>query len=167
MSIHLEWLNILMKCMNPKYQPIGRKAIRAECMWVFKKEREVLKSALKDVDFISLTTDLWTRNQTISYMCVVAHYIDEHWRMQTCVLAFIELDTPHSGHVIAEAIYDCMTECKIESKIMSITLDNASNDDGAVNALKAKFSVRGGMDMCVVFTICAHIDDEYRCCFHY
>ncbi|XP_073354216.1 uncharacterized protein [Aegilops tauschii subsp. strangulata] len=27
-----EWFNILMKCMNPNYKPIGRKAIRAECM---------------------------------------------------------------------------------------------------------------------------------------
>lgn len=32
-----EWLNILMKCLNPKYQPIGRKAIRVEWMRVFKK----------------------------------------------------------------------------------------------------------------------------------
>ncbi|XP_073362826.1 uncharacterized protein [Aegilops tauschii subsp. strangulata] len=53
-----KWFNILMKCLNPNYQPIGRKAIRAECMRVFKKERELLQVALKDVDFISLTTDL-------------------------------------------------------------------------------------------------------------
>lgn len=65
--------------------------------------------------------------------------------MQTCVLAFIELDPPHSEHVIADAIYEFVTEWKIENKVISITLDNASNNDGAVNGLKAKFAVRRGM----------------------
>ena len=140
-----KWFNILMKSMNPNYQPIGRKAIKSECMQVFHREKEVLKSLLKGVDSISLTTDLWTSNQTISYMCVVAHYIDEDWKMQTRVLAFIELDPPHSGNVIADALYACVTEWKIENKITSVTLDNASNNDGVIDALKAKFLVRRGM----------------------
>lgn len=117
-----EWFNILMMCMNPLNQPIGRKAIRANCMRVFKKQKDVLKSALRNVDYISLTTDIWTSNQTISYICVVAHYIDKNWKMQTCVLAFMELDPPHSGHVIADAIFDCVTEWKIVNRVISITL---------------------------------------------
>ena len=140
-----EWFNILMKCMNPNYKPIGRKAIRAECMRVYKNEKEVLKSLLKGVSSICLTTDLWTSNQTLSYMCVVAHYIDGNWNLQTRVLAFIELDPPHSRNVIADALYACVTEWNIETKIMSVTLDNASNNDGAVDALKAKFLFRRGM----------------------
>ena len=155
-----KWFNILMKCLNPNYQPIGRKAIRAECMRVFKKERELLQVALKDVDFISLTTDLWTSNQTISYMCVVAHFIDKDWKMQTRVLSFIDLDPPHSGHVISDAIYECVTEWKIEKKIISITLDNASNNDVAVRGLKAKFAVRRGIYLLFLLYICS-----YTCCF--
>ena len=155
-----KWFNILMKCLNPNYQPIGRKAIRAECMRVFKKERELLQVALKDVDFISLTTDLWTSNQTISYMCVVAHFIDKDWKMQTRVICFIDLDPPHSGHVISDAIYECVTEWKIEKKIISITLDNASNNDVAVRGLKAKFAVRRGIYLLFLLYICS-----YTCCF--
>jgi hypothetical protein len=45
-------------------------------MRVYTKENEKLKIAFKEVDYISLTTDLWTSNHTIAYMCVVAHYID-------------------------------------------------------------------------------------------
>ncbi|XP_037483219.1 zinc finger BED domain-containing protein RICESLEEPER 2-like isoform X2 [Triticum dicoccoides] len=154
-----EWFNILMKCMNPNYKPIGRKAIRAECMRVYKNEKEVLKSLLKGVSSICLTTDLWTSNQTLSYMCVVAHYIDENWNLQTRVLAFIELDPPHSGNVIADALYAVVLEWNIQTKIMSVTLDNASNNDGAVDALKAKFLFRRGKDF----------EGQYfhiRCCAH-
>lgn len=112
------------------------------------------------MDHISLTTDMWTSNQTISYMCVVAHYIDKHWRMQTRVLAFMELDPPHSGNVIAVALFDCVTEWKIENKIVSITLDNVSNNDAAVRDLKAMFSVRRGTDFEAKYfhvRCCAHI----------
>ena len=155
-----EWFNIVMKYSNPLYQEIGRKAIRAECLRVFNKEKEILKAALKNVDHISLTTDMWTSNQTISYMCVVAHYIDKHWRMQTRVLAFMELDPPHSGNVMAVALFECVTEWKIENKIVSITLDNASNNDSAVRDLKAMFSVRRGTDFEAKYfhvRCCAHI----------
>ncbi|KAM0920005.1 hypothetical protein ACQ4PT_007801 [Festuca glaucescens] len=114
-----EWFNIVLKYLNPLYTSMGRKAIRAECMRVYKKEKEKLKIALQEVDYISLTTDLWTSNQTIAYMCVVAHYIDADWKMQTRVLAFMELDPPHSGHVIADAIWDCVTDWKIENKMIA------------------------------------------------
>jgi hypothetical protein len=155
-----EWFNIVMKYLNPLYQSIGQKAIRAECMRVYKKAKEVLKLALKDVEYISLTTDLWTSNQTLSYMCVVAHYIDADWRMQTHVLAFMELDPPHSGYVIEDALWECVTVWKIENKVISITLDNASNNDVAVKDLKAKFKFQRGVrfeDMYFHVWCCAHI----------
>lgn len=154
-----EWFNILMKCMNPNYKSIGRKAIRAECLRVYKKEKEVLKSVLRGVSSISLTTDLWTSNQTLSYMCVVAHYIDDNWKIQTRVLGFLELDPPHTGIVIADALYACVTDWNIETKIMSITLDNASNNDGAIEALKAKLFYRRGMlaDFVPMLVVCGPI----------
>jgi hypothetical protein len=75
------WFNVLMKWLNPNYEFIGRKGIRNECMRVYESEKEILKKALRDVDSISLTCDLWTSNQNISYMCLVAHYIDPNWIM--------------------------------------------------------------------------------------
>lgn len=154
-----EWFNALMKYMNPLYKQIGRKAIRAECLRVYKDEKEMLKAELKHVAYISLATNLWTSNQSISYICVVAHYIDKDWKMQTRVLSFTELDPPHTGHVIADAVFVCVAEWKLEKKIISITLDNASNSDGAVRDLMAMFDVRRGTSF----------DAKYfhvRCCAH-
>jgi hypothetical protein len=94
------------------------------------------------VDFISLTTDLWTSNQTLSYMCLVARYIDKDWKMQYCVLNFFELDPPHKGHVIGHAAYECVTAWKIEDKIISFSLDNAANNDSAIRGLRAIFAAR-------------------------
>jgi hypothetical protein len=76
----VEHFNILMKYMNPLYEFVGRKTIRAKCLKIYESEKESLAKALKGVDFISLTTDLWTSNQTLSYMCLVVHYIDKDWK---------------------------------------------------------------------------------------
>jgi len=58
------------------------------------------------------------------------------------VLNFVELDPPHTGLVIAHAIFECLVEWKIEDKVMSITLDNASNNDVATTNLSAKLLAR-------------------------
>lgn len=75
-------------------------------------------------------------------MCFMAHYIDADWVLQYHVLNFMELDPPHTGNVIAQAVFDCMVEWKIEDKVMTITLDNASNNDTAITNLKAKLLAR-------------------------
>jgi len=100
-----KWFNILMKWMNGNYEFIGRKSIKNECMRVYESEKNQLKRSLKEAESISLTTDLWTSNQNLQYMCLVAHYIDENWVLQCRVLNFIEVDPPHTGIVIAQAVF--------------------------------------------------------------
>ncbi|KAJ1270298.1 hypothetical protein BS78_06G043100 [Paspalum vaginatum] len=136
------WFNVLMNWLNPHYEFIGSKGIRKECMNVYESEKEILNKSLRDVDSISLTSDLWTSNQNIGYMCLVAHYIDPNWVMQCRVLNFIELDPPHTGAVIAQAVFDCLVKWKIEDKITTITLDNANNNATVVASLVAKFAAR-------------------------
>jgi hypothetical protein len=46
--------------------------------------------------------------------------------------------------VIGQAVYECVTAWKIEDKIVSITLDNAANNDGAICSLRSRFSARQG-----------------------
>ena len=116
-------------------------------------------SERRGVEYISLTTDLWTSNQTLSYMCLVAHYIDNDWKMQCRVLHFFELDPPHKGLVIGQVVYECVAGWKIEDKIVSMTLDNASNNDGAIRGLRARFSARQGSAFVAKYF---HI----RCCAH-
>jgi hypothetical protein len=50
--------------------------IRSECMRVYESKKEKLKKSLREAKSISLTTDLWTSNQGVQYMCLVAHYTE-------------------------------------------------------------------------------------------
>jgi len=82
-----KWFNILMKWMNSNYESIGRKTIKNECVKVYESEKELLKKNLRQAESISLTTDLWTSNQNVQYMCLVAHYIDSGF----CNVVFLTL----------------------------------------------------------------------------
>jgi hypothetical protein len=44
--------------------------------------------------------------------------------------------------VIAHAVFECLVDWKIEDKVMTLTLDNASNNNTAVTNLKAKLLAR-------------------------
>ena len=49
---------------------------------------------------------------------------------------------PHSGIALAEKIYSLLYNWKIENKLFSITLDNASSNDMFVELLKSQLRLK-------------------------
>uniref|UniRef100_A0A803MY25 Transposase n=1 Tax=Chenopodium quinoa TaxID=63459 RepID=A0A803MY25_CHEQI len=56
------------------------------------------------------------------------------------VINFVDIPPPHSGVVVNDALYKCLVEWEIESKLASITVDNASYNDVVVRTLKDSIS---------------------------
>ncbi|KAJ4791497.1 Zinc finger BED domain-containing protein DAYSLEEPER [Rhynchospora pubera] len=158
--VDYSWFTTYSQYLCPIYQKVSRNTIKADCLKVYEAENEKLKKIFKKVDLISLTSDCWTSNQTISYMCVTAHYIDEEWQMQKRIISFNELSPPHTGETISDAIMECLKKWGIENKIGTITLDNASNNDRAAGLLRLSFEARGKLHFQGFFfhvRCCAHI----------
>ena len=84
---------------------------------------------------ISLTFDGWTSSTMIPFIGVTAHYVDENWRMNTALLFFGELPGSHSGENLAKCLYDIIVEYDIVARLMSITSDNVSTNDKAMECL--------------------------------
>ncbi|KAH7655676.1 Ribonuclease H-like protein [Dioscorea alata] len=97
------------------------------------------KALLKNVNKISLTTDLWkSSNQKIEYMVLTTHFIDCNWRLQKRVINF---------------------EWGIENKVFTISVDNASRNDVAIKILKDTFSRTKRL-------LCGGKMFHVRCCAH-
>ncbi|KAJ7976883.1 Zinc finger BED domain-containing protein [Quillaja saponaria] len=137
-----EFFTMMMKTCSPLYQKITRNTAKADCMAIYEREKKKLKTQLKNVNKISLTTDLWRSGQEIEYMVVIGHFIDSNWNLQKRVLSFVDVPPPRGGVDIADALFKCMTEWSIESKVFSVSVDNASYNDVAINVLKDTFSRR-------------------------
>ena len=146
--------------LNPRFQPIKRHTLRNDCIKLFAVEKEKLKGVLASVDRISLTSDLWTSNQTLGYMCLTCHYLDAEWNLQKRILNFCCLPPPHTRIAIADCILQCLSDWDIEDKVSTITLDNASSNDSAVRILKDHFAEKGNLYFnSKIFHVrcCAHV----------
>ncbi|WOK92737.1 zinc finger BED domain-containing protein RICESLEEPER 2-like [Canna indica] len=96
------FFQLLMKTLNPKFESMSRVTVRSDCMKIYALEKKKIKALLGSVDRISLTSDLRTSNQTIGYMCLTAHFLDNDWNLQKRVLSFISMPPPHTGLMISD-----------------------------------------------------------------
>ncbi|KAK4430990.1 hypothetical protein Salat_0861000 [Sesamum alatum] len=131
-----EGFNLMQRRGMPEWRGMTRNTAKAYCINVYELEKKKLKSLLKNVNKISLTADCWkSKNQKIEYMVITGHWIDESWQLQKRVLNFVHIP-PRRGLEIANAIWRCLEDWGIESKIHTIYVDNASANDSAIDNLK-------------------------------
>ena len=69
-----------MKGVCPMFRIPSRFKVARDCFSMYVSRRDALISALCDpTQRICLTTDTWTFNQKINYMCLTGHFIDKNW----------------------------------------------------------------------------------------
>lgn len=127
----------LRSAFHPGWQKISRNTARSDAIKTFLKEKENLKNLFTNIPGkLALTSDLWTSKQNVGYIAITSHFIDSDWVMQKRMLAFSRIEFPHTGARIGSTILEKIREYKIENKIVSITLDNASTNNVATDLLK-------------------------------
>ncbi|PIA59621.1 hypothetical protein AQUCO_00400484v1, partial [Aquilegia coerulea] len=121
----------MRKAFGPQFKPPCRATMRNDVMQIFEQEKTVLKDLLQNIPGkICLTSDMWTSNQKLGYLCITAHFITKDWKLHKRVISFPMLPSPHT------AMYANLLNWNICDKIGTVTLDNASNNDSAVARLK-------------------------------
>lgn len=141
---HMEHVlfNKFMRASTPHWQKISRQSAKSDCMKTYENEKKKLKIALRSVNKVNITTNMWTLGQKVSYMVVTSHFIDSNWHLQRRVLNFFNVPPPHTGVIISDALQKCFQDWGIENKISTITVDNARNNDSAIRILKNDISLK-------------------------
>jgi hypothetical protein len=80
--------------------------------------------------------DMWTSNQTIGYMCITCHFLEDDWKLHKRIVKFAFMKTPHTGVAMFNEVLKFIQEWNIEDKF-AITLDNASNNNAMVKLLRS------------------------------
>jgi len=123
--------------LNPLFKVPCRTTVRNGCIKPFHEKKVALKETLKNAGCrFSLTTDMWTSNQTLGYIVVTCHFIDMDWRLQKRIIKFIDVKTPHTGNELLNNIQNCIQDWSIEDKLFAITLDNAAANGTMMDLLK-------------------------------
>ncbi len=87
---------------------------------------------------VSFTMDCWTSSNMIAFMGITAHYIDEDWNLKRCTLNFKHLLNIHSGSNLRATFESVLKDFGLENKTLSITLDNASNNNSLIAELSSR-----------------------------
>uniref|UniRef100_A0A0A9HII7 HAT C-terminal dimerisation domain-containing protein n=1 Tax=Arundo donax TaxID=35708 RepID=A0A0A9HII7_ARUDO len=123
--------------LNPAFKMVSRRTVTLDCLKAFEEHKQVLRDSFKNATSrISLTMDMWTSNQTLCYMCITSHCIDDDWKMHKIILKFSFMKSPHMGVALFNAILKSIQDWNIEDKLFAITLDNATNNNAMVGLLK-------------------------------
>ncbi|KAK4431280.1 Zinc finger BED domain-containing protein RICESLEEPER 2 [Sesamum alatum] len=136
-EVEEEGFNLFCRRGMPEWRGVSRTTARTYCVNVYEAEKKKLKNLLQKVNKISLTTDCWkSKNQKMEYMVITGHWIDQNWQLQKRVLNFVHIPPPRRGLEIVDAIWRCLEDWDIQSKIHTISVDNASVNDSAIYHMK-------------------------------
>ncbi|XP_073061975.1 zinc finger BED domain-containing protein RICESLEEPER 2-like [Primulina eburnea] len=133
--VERDGFKLFMATTCPKFRIPSRWSVARDCVELYRIERENLKCLLNTLSQrVCLTTDSWTSIQNINYMCLTAHFIDKDWKLHKRIINFCPI-TSHKGEAISLAIENCLRGWEID-RVFTITVDNASSNDVAINNLK-------------------------------
>jgi len=82
------WKNLINYC-QPSFRVVGHQSVRTNCVLLYEKEKLQLMEKFKGFKgHVSLTTDLWSSNQNLGCLGVMAHFIDEEFELQKKIISF-------------------------------------------------------------------------------
>nr|GEV57681.1 hypothetical protein [Tanacetum cinerariifolium] len=140
---HEQTTRVFQNTMQPRYIHVNHSTLKRDAMilWLVAKQ-EIIDSFGNLNACVNLTTDICSAHHGVpgSYMCVTAHWIEAGtWQMMKRVISFEEFSSPHTGHALFKMLLKVLTNFNLEDKVISITLDNASNNTSTMDKLKLKY----------------------------
>lgn len=131
-----------MQSTQPLFKMPSRFTVARDCYQIFVDEKKKLTSYFKmSGQRVNITTDTWTSIQKINYMCITAHYIDQHWNLNKKIIKFCPIEG-HKGELLARDLDLYLKEWGI-AKVFAITVDNASSNYTCIQKLKDRLCSRG------------------------
>lgn len=144
--------------MQPQFDIPSRRTIARDCFQLYLDEKIKLRAFFKsDCSKVALTTDCWTSVQNLNYLTLTAHFIDREWKYQKRIISFSDVPN-HKGETVGKKIEEVLKDWGLRN-VSTITVDNASSNDVAVEYLKKKIKNMNGLMM-------NGFGFHMRCCAH-
>jgi hypothetical protein len=125
----------------PQYDLPSRRTASRHLHTMYDTQKCKLIAALQSVKWISATADIWSAHKR-AYLGVTIHYVNPNTlQMTSLALACRRVRGAHTGDAIGRKLAASFKEFQIQSKVVNVVTDNASN-------------------MCKAFTLFKHAANE-------
>jgi len=125
--------------LDPRYILPSKSTVRDKLLFEkYESGVSKLKEILAEIEFVAVTTDLWSSRNADGFMTITCHYVDNSYNLVSAVLCTCQIQGNHTGENIAAALLEKFQFWGIEHKIVTIVGDSAANMICACNVLKIK-----------------------------
>ncbi|OMP04064.1 hypothetical protein CCACVL1_02199 [Corchorus capsularis] len=123
--------------LQPFFNIPSQDTIRSDILNIYKEEEFKTRRMIEaNESRIAITTNLLTSDHhEKGNMAVTVHFIDSSWTLQKHILRYCHVPPPHTKEVIAEELQKIFSECNLDCKLSTLTLDNCLVSDGVVELL--------------------------------
>ncbi|XP_016172809.1 zinc finger BED domain-containing protein RICESLEEPER 2-like [Arachis ipaensis] len=104
--------------LQPLFKVITRNTLKSDILKLYNDETSKTMNVVeRNKSRVVIITDMWTAsNQNKGYMAITAHYIDDFWKLQSCLVRFIYVPAPHTAKVLSEVLVDCLMDWNLDRK---------------------------------------------------
>jgi len=137
----------MIACLRPEAIsaiPKSGDTVRTWAINRFKAARNIIKLRLHEaISKIHISCDMWSSPNGHSMLGVVAHWCEQDKSLRSTLLGLPKVWGAHTGDNIAEALVDVLEQYELTSKLGYMMMDNATNNDTAVQAINEELIRRG------------------------
>ncbi|KDR67829.1 hypothetical protein GALMADRAFT_146839 [Galerina marginata CBS 339.88] len=124
-----------MKTGRPDYHIPSAETVSRDVKKIFVRCRQRVSQMLQEYDgALNFATDAWTSLNHKAYVAITVHF-EHDGAPVSLLLDLVEVAKSHSGVNLASAFANVLKDFGISDKILSITCDNASNNDAMIEEL--------------------------------
>ncbi|XP_078443085.1 zinc finger BED domain-containing protein RICESLEEPER 2-like isoform X2 [Wolffia australiana] len=111
--------------LQPQFKMPDHGSIEKEILGIYQREKQSLAQFFAGIPGrVCLSIGLWTTSQTLGYVSINEHFIDNDWKLHSRLLNFSMVSSPHSENALSDVIGLCLSDWNIKSKLFTLTLDN-------------------------------------------
>lgn len=110
--------------------------IRRRLQDIVKQRQEDLLRLLPQDAKLSIALDCWTSPFRQSFMAITGYFIDVNWNYREILLGFEPISGSHTGTNLSIILFDLFQEHHLEGRVLTMTTDNASNNNTLHDSIK-------------------------------
>ncbi|XP_019169948.1 PREDICTED: zinc finger BED domain-containing protein DAYSLEEPER-like [Ipomoea nil] len=118
-------------------------AIEEIVMSIYSRGKQSILNLLNGIPGrISLTLDIRTSAQSISYVVLTGYFIDFQWKFHRRLLNVIKVPFPESDFAFGHAVATCLVDWCLENKLFTVTLDQSFAKEAVKDNLRSLLSIK-------------------------
>ncbi|CAG8622618.1 7010_t:CDS:2, partial [Gigaspora rosea] len=113
--------------LDPKDKLPCRQVLKDKIDEVYHDNIQEIQQKINEINYASITLDLWSSAAHVSYLGVTLHWVTNHFIPCEILLAIKEIPYLHTAIIIKDEVEKLITKFQLESKLYAIVTNNGSN----------------------------------------